>query len=340
MSDSDERRRAATRARLLALGQEALWAGRRAEARKHFQAAVALDPSHAPAWLMLAAVSGPQAGLRYAVRAVELDPTNPHARAALRWARARAATSTRSPKSVGRTWTLPRIEPALVVLVAMAVAVAGLTGGVMAYGGALSPEPPPALAVAHVALDTPTATPTPSATPTSTQTPTATSTPTPAPTLTPSPLPPSPTPLLPTRTPAPSVTPPPPIPSPLPTEAPASAEARWIDVNVSTQSLTAYEGDAPVNTFIVSTGTWLHPTVTGQYRVYVKYRAADMSGPGYYLPSVPYVMYFFRGYGIHGTYWHNNFGTPMSHGCVNLRPSDAEWIFGWAEVGTLVNIHY
>jgi lipoprotein-anchoring transpeptidase ErfK/SrfK len=71
----------------------------------------------------------------------------------------------------------------------------------------------------------------------------------------------------------------------------------------------------------------------------VKYEAADMWGPGYYLPAVPYVMYFYEDYGLHGTYWHNNFGTPMSHGCVNFRTEDAQWLFNWASVGTRVVIH-
>jgi lipoprotein-anchoring transpeptidase ErfK/SrfK len=115
---------------------------------------------------------------------------------------------------------------------------------------------------------------------------------------------------------------------------------RWIDVDLTNQMVYAYEGDVVVNSFVVSTGTWATPTVTGQYKVYVKYRSAKMSGPGYYLPNVPYIMYFYKGYGLHGTYWHNNFGTPMSHGCVNLRTSDAEWLFNWASVGTLVNVHY
>jgi lipoprotein-anchoring transpeptidase ErfK/SrfK len=51
-------------------------------------------------------------------------------------------------------------------------------------------------------------------------------------------------------------------------------------------------------------------------------------------------MYFYRGYGIHGTYWHSNFGHPMSHGCINLPTEEAEWLFHWASVGTLVNIHW
>lgn len=116
--------------------------------------------------------------------------------------------------------------------------------------------------------------------------------------------------------------------------------AHWIDVNLSTQSVNAYEGDTVVNSFIVSTGTWLTPTVTGKYKIWIKFKTTDMAGPGYYLPNVPYVMYFYKGYGLHGTYWHNNFGTPMSHGCVNLRTSDAEWLYYWAVVGTVVNVHY
>jgi len=132
----------------------------------------------------------------------------------------------------------------------------------------------------------------------------------------------------------------PPTPGQKPVYASSGNGARWIDVNLSQQMTYAYEGDVIVNSFVVSTGTWATPTVTGQYHVYVKYRSAPMSGPGYYLPNVPYIMYFYKGYGLHGTYWHNNFGTPMSHGCVNLRTSDAEWLFNWASVGTLVNVHY
>jgi lipoprotein-anchoring transpeptidase ErfK/SrfK len=115
---------------------------------------------------------------------------------------------------------------------------------------------------------------------------------------------------------------------------------RWIDVDLTNQMVYAYEGDVMVNSFIVSTGTWMTPTVTGEYKIYVKYRSASMSGPGYYLPDVPYIMYFYKGYGLHGTYWHSNFGTPMSHGCVNLRTDEAGWLFNWASVGTMVNVHY
>lgn len=114
----------------------------------------------------------------------------------------------------------------------------------------------------------------------------------------------------------------------------------WIEVNLTQQRVNAYAGDTLMNSFIVSTGTWQTPTVTGNYHIYAKYVSTTMSGPGYYLTNVPYTMYFYQGYGLHGTYWHSNFGTPMSHGCVNLRTEDAAWLFTFSPIGTLVNIHY
>ena len=118
------------------------------------------------------------------------------------------------------------------------------------------------------------------------------------------------------------------------------ANDRWIDIDLSTQMLYAYEGDTVVNSFLISSGRANTPTVTGQFAVYVKYEYADMSGPGYYLPDVPFTMYFYQDYGIHAATWHNNFGTPMSHGCINMRLEDAEWIFNWSSIGTIVTIHY
>jgi lipoprotein-anchoring transpeptidase ErfK/SrfK len=121
---------------------------------------------------------------------------------------------------------------------------------------------------------------------------------------------------------------------------PGSGGERWIDVDISAQQVTAYEGNTPIRTFIVSTGVAAHPTVIGRFHIYVKLRYDLMVGPGYYLPNVPYVMYFYEGYSLHGTYWHHNFGTPMSHGCVNMYTPDAEWLYYWASVGTLVNTHW
>lgn len=136
---------------------------------------------------------------------------------------------------------------------------------------------------------------------------------------------------------------PPAEPAPVPVKPAQSSSGgggHWIDVDLSQQRLYAYEGDTIVNSFLVSTGTWQTPTVTGKYKVWIKLRYSDMTGPGYYLPDVPYVMYFYGDYGIHGTYWHNNFGTPMSHGCVNLSIPDAAWLYDFSAVGTTVNVHY
>jgi lipoprotein-anchoring transpeptidase ErfK/SrfK len=118
-----------------------------------------------------------------------------------------------------------------------------------------------------------------------------------------------------------------------------TGEGRWVDVDLGDQILTAYDGSAPIMTFLISSGTTAHPTLTGQFRIWVKLESTRMTGPGYDLEDVPYTMYFYEGYGLHGAYWHDNFGTPMSHGCVNLSPTDAEWLFHFANVGTLVNIH-
>jgi len=124
-------------------------------------------------------------------------------------------------------------------------------------------------------------------------------------------------------------------------EFPSSGNGvHWIDVDLTNQRVYAYEGDTIVNSFIVSTGTWQTPTVTGKFKVYIRLRSGNMRGPGYFLPDVPYIMYFHGNYGLHGTYWHSNFGTPMSHGCVNLSIDDAAWLYNWSYLGTVVNVHY
>ena len=125
-----------------------------------------------------------------------------------------------------------------------------------------------------------------------------------------------------------------------PQNQPVGNGERWIEVNLTEQRVYAWEGDALANSFLVSTGTWATPTVTGTFKIWNKTRIQAMSGPGYYLPNVPFVMYFYKDYGFHGTYWHNNFGTPMSHGCVNLTIPDSEWLYNWASYGTVVQVHY
>jgi LysM repeat protein len=120
----------------------------------------------------------------------------------------------------------------------------------------------------------------------------------------------------------------------------APTAGRWIDINLSKQRLTAYQGKTAVFSTLVSTGVAGRLTPVGRFAVRTKLRAQTMSGPGYYLPNVPYVMYFVGAYAIHGTYWHKNFGHPMSHGCVNLPTSGAGWLYSWASIGTPVVTHY
>ncbi len=125
-----------------------------------------------------------------------------------------------------------------------------------------------------------------------------------------------------------------------PAPVPQASGERWIDVDLSSQTLTAYQGNAAVFSALISSGLPGTPTVVGRYQIYTKLTSTRMSGPGYDLPNVPYTMYFYRGYAIHGTYWHNNFGSPMSHGCVNMKTQDAAWVFNWASIGTPVVTHW
>lgn len=113
---------------------------------------------------------------------------------------------------------------------------------------------------------------------------------------------------------------------------------KLILVVLGEQRVYAYENGKLLRNVLVSTGLPATPTVQGKFKIYLKYKAQTMSGPGYYLPDVPWVMYFYQGYGLHGTYWHSNFGQPMSHGCVNLPTEQAKWFFEWAELGTSVHV--
>jgi lipoprotein-anchoring transpeptidase ErfK/SrfK len=349
--------------------QKAMAHGDKIATRQWASRAAQVAPEQATPWLLLAAVANPQASIGYLRRALEINPKSDAARKGMHWAikrlREQPARPTPVPVAVPRAVPQPARVPAAptrhVVHVQRATPAdfqrpraillpwlgLFLFACLIIFTWISTPQLSQAFeeqrdfALALVNLEKPTFTPTPTATftPTPTNTPTETPTPTPTYTLTPTPT------LTPSITPTPTETPtlpPPPTATPYTVTNPggAGADEHWIDVDLTRQLAHAMIGDQVVRTFVVSTGTWATPTVTGQYRIYVKYVYADMSGPGYYLPDVPYVMYFYQGYGIHGTYWHNNFGTPMSHGCVNLSINDAQWMFDFAVVGTLVNVHY
>ncbi len=331
--------------------RDALTRGERAAARRLAFAALRLDPACELAWLVMAALTSVAERSAYLEHALALNPGSQAIRAALAAQSGparmtdplRASSNTLPPASAtqplrsvlappplapealrapARPKTSRRIRWAWaatgVLLSCMLVATA--TAFARAASAAQNP-----MVFGSLEKDRGTATPTFTATFTPTVTPSFT--PSPTPTFTPSP----------TFTPRPTNTPLPPVNYDLP---PSTGGARWIDVDLSSQRVFAYEGDSLLRTFIVSTGTAAHPTVTGRFRIYVKYLYDDMAGPGYFLPNVPYTMYFYQGYSLHGTYWHHNFGHPMSHGCVNMRTSDAAWLFDFASVGTLVNVHY
>ncbi|MFA5866604.1 MAG: FG-GAP-like repeat-containing protein [Actinomycetota bacterium] len=131
-----------------------------------------------------------------------------------------------------------------------------------------------------------------------------------------------------------------------------------IDINLSTQTLLCgetYYGEwregvffydfSPIFSTLVSSGRPPFNTPAGYFSVYAKDPTVDMSGFGgtaeyYYVPNVPYVLWFTGNYSIHGAYWHNDFGNVRSHGCVNVPVDAAAWIYNWAPIGTPVYVHY
>lgn len=114
---------------------------------------------------------------------------------------------------------------------------------------------------------------------------------------------------------------------------------RWIEVNLSTQRLIAWEGNKPVYAVIISTGKKSTPTIPGIFAIQSKRRIDRMRGADYDIDDVPYAQYYSGGYAIHGAYWHQRFGTPVSHGCINLAVDHAKWLFEWSAVNTPVIIH-
>lgn len=322
-------------------------------------------PELEEAFLILAACSSPTDSIRYLNQALRINPGSQKARQGMDWAVRRLRDEekkqalekqkqstplarTQSQKSSeikstpqktqisvpGMPYKKKRIPARIVVsLLVMAAILLGFSAWVAYPGIETVLAKQPAVQRPTGALFKPTNTPTatPTATPTNTPTPTATATPT----LTNTPT------ATPTDTATATVTPRPTLVSDTGAYIPAEVDenTRWIDVDLSLQRVYAYIGTEIVNSFVVSTGTAAHPTVIGEYHIYIKLRYDDMAGPGYYLPDVPYTMYFYRGYALHGTYWHSNFGTPMSHGCINLKTDEAGWLFDFASVGTLVYVH-
>jgi lipoprotein-anchoring transpeptidase ErfK/SrfK len=114
------------------------------------------------------------------------------------------------------------------------------------------------------------------------------------------------------------------------------SQQRWIEINLKEQKLLVWSGNELVYQTKVSTGKRSTPTLTGIFAVQTKLPVARMRGADYDIPDVPSTMYYDGNYAIHGAYWHKNFGTPVSHGCVNLPPKKAKWVFDWAKVGTPV----
>ena len=114
---------------------------------------------------------------------------------------------------------------------------------------------------------------------------------------------------------------------------------RWIQIDLSRQRLIAWEGNTPVYAVIVSTGKPETPTLTGVFAVQYRFQTARMQGDDYDVPDVPFTMYYDGNYAIHGAYWHHNFGTPVSHGCINVAVDHAEWLFNWSSIGTPVVVH-
>jgi hypothetical protein len=125
----------------------------------------------------------------------------------------------------------------------------------------------------------------------------------------------------------------------------ARFKGRWVNVNLSQQVVTAYQDGVPEKVTLTSTGTARTPTEQGVQRVTWRVTSKRMRGgtPGidyYDLPNVPYAQFFnATGEALHGTYWHDNFGRPMSHGCVNLSTPMSKWFYEWGTVGTIVWVH-
>ena len=120
-----------------------------------------------------------------------------------------------------------------------------------------------------------------------------------------------------------------------------SDEEKHIYIDLSTQTLYAYEGNTQIMKTLISSGKWGW-TPVGNFNIWLKLPVTRMSGGSgasyYNLPNIQWVMYFYRDFGTHTAYWHNNFGHEMSHGCVNMRLVDARKLYAWADGPTSKNL--
>jgi len=297
------------------------------KAHEYAQAAVKLNAENEEGWLVLASISKPEESIKFLNRALEINPQSKKARTGMRWAVKRLRKNQQDTTDHIKTTPKKKKEKrefsnrwaislflSIVVIGSILMFCFGLPA--VQAQSFVQKEPRPV-----DALPKPTLTPTVTPTPTQTPTPTPTMTPTPSPTADTG------------------------YSSyyyhswDIPEEVSGDNDF-WVEVDLSAQMLFAYRGNQILNSFYVSTGTSSHPTVTGTYKIYAKYPTYTMIGPGYNLPDVPYSMFYYKGYSIHGTYWHSNFGTPMSHGCVNMNTNDAAWVYNQSTIGTYVFVHY
>ncbi len=125
----------------------------------------------------------------------------------------------------------------------------------------------------------------------------------------------------------------------------AQTYSKRVEVNLTNQHLYAFERDKLVYNFPISSGKAWWPTPTGEFKPWTKLRYDRMIGGDrrlgtyYDLPNVPFVVYFYKSYAIHGTYWHNNFGVPMSHGCINVSTTNMAVLYNWIDMNTQIKIY-
>jgi lipoprotein-anchoring transpeptidase ErfK/SrfK len=114
-----------------------------------------------------------------------------------------------------------------------------------------------------------------------------------------------------------------------------AADAQWIDIDLTQQTLVAYVGHTPVFATLIASGKARSATPPGTYRILAKAAVTPMTSEAgersqYDVSAVPWAMRFAKGLYLHAAYWHDGFGTRRSHGCINLSPIDARWLYNWA----------